>query len=445
MPILQPGPYPLPHVRMPTWLIRFDKDGVCTSPGTAKALIDHLRAGDYTNVLFYSHGWNTDFTAAVDQYSRFVRSFEAVVDQHPLPDFRPIFVGITWPSVWMPSTPGPQMAAAGDGVADSAPAALHEAILADISEGLAPEQRGALYDLADRKVLSREEALQLAALLSPIIARTPEDADGGDGEPIDAVGILKLATSMRSAERPAPVSDDLDEVGVVGGGAGEVLAAGEGWDPTDLIKLASLFQMKDRAARVGARGVAALMRNLLEVTNGKGVGVHVFGHSFGAKVMLSALCAPQALARKPESLLLLQPAISHLCFADVVPGRPGSGGYRPALGLVGSPIFTTFSGMDFPLHNVFHLALRRPADLGELRIAAAGEPPDRYAALGGYGPRGAGQHAALQPIPAPGETYPDLAGATLVGLDGSDSRITSHGDVANPFTAWALRTQIERS
>ena len=448
MPVLQAGPYPLPNVRMPTWLVRFDKDGVCTSPGTAKALIDQIQKSDYSNVLFYAHGWNTDFTAAVDQYSRFLRSFEAVIDQHPLPNFKPIFVGVTWPSVWMPSTPGPQMAAIGDGEEVALTATLREAVIADIAEGLNADQRGELYDLVDTEILSREKALRLAELVSPIIARTPEEADGGEGQPIDAAGILRLATSMRSGNPPVEAGIDLDNVGVVGGGVGGVAAAGDGWDPTDIIKLASLFQMKDRAGRVGAGGVAVLLRSLLAATAAKDTGVHVFGHSFGAKVMLSALCAAQPLPRKPESLMLLQPAISHLCFADVVPGRPGPGGFRAALDLTASPIFTTFSRMDFPLHNVFHLALRRPADLGELKAAAAaaaGEPPDRYAALGGYGPRHSGQHAALDPIPALGQAYPDLAGAKVVGLDGSDHRITSHGDVANSFTAWALRTQIERS
>lgn len=442
MPVLQAGPYPLPQVEMPTWLVRFDKDGACTSPGTAAALIEHLRTSDYSNVLFYSHGWNTDFTAAVDQYSAFLRAFENVVQQHPLPNFKPIFVGVTWPSVWMPSTPGPQIAAGGDSVADALAASLREKVVADIAEGLDEVRRGEFYRLHDVPLLDRAEALRLAELVSPFIANTPEEADGGDGEPIDVEGILKLATLLRSAEQASAISDDLDHIGVVGGPAGEVTAAGGGWDPTDIIKLVSLYQMKDRAARIGARGVATLLRNLLSATN---AGVHVFGHSFGAKVMLSALCAPPVPQRQPESLLLLQPAISHLCFADTIPGRAGSGGYRAALGLVGSPIFSTFSSMDFALHKVFHLALRRPADLGELQVAAAGEPPNRYAALGGYGPRRSGERAAIDPIPAPGENYPNLPGVAIVGLDGSAQRITSHGDVANEYTAWALRTQIERT
>lgn len=443
MPIVQAGPYPIPGATMPTWLVRFDKDGVCTSPQTAAALVEHLRTGNYTNVLFYSHGWNTDFTAAVDQYSSFLIAFQRVMQDHPLNPFRPIFVGVTWPSVWMPSTPGPQLAGIGDGDSDEQAATLRDQVIADIATGLNPDQREELYLLTDQPTLDRDQALRLAQLIAPIVSRTPDAAEGGDDEPIDAEGVLKLASALRIGETPPPQDADLDQIGTVGAApTGSLGAAGEGWDPTDLVKLASLYQMKDRAGRVGTRGVSVLLRNMLAATQANGAKVHVFGHSFGAKVMLSAICAPQALPQEPASLLLLQPAISHLCFATNVPGRGGEGGYRAALDRVQSPIFSTFSSMDFPLHKIFHLALRRPADLGELRIAA---DPDRYAALGGYGPRGAGEHAPVSPIPAPSEPYPDFGQAKLVGLNGSAQRITSHGDVANRYTAWALRTQIERS
>ena len=442
MQALQAGPYPLPDVSMPTWLVRFDKEGVCASPGTATALIEHVRTGGYSNVLFYSHGWNTDFAAAVEQYSRYLQAFERVVQEHPLPGFKPIFVGVTWPSVWLPSTPGPQMAGRASNSQDNLVASQIEKVVAEIAEGLDAGGRAELYSLIDVPILGREDAKRLAKLVSPIIASTPAEVDGGDGETIDVNGILKLATSLQFGEQAAPLDDDLDAIGVVASGRGGVAAAGESWDPTDIIKLASLYQMKDRAARVGSTGVATLLRNLLAIPD---VSINVFGHSFGAKVVLSAVCAPPALPRIVDSLLLLQPAISHLCFAETVPGRPGPGGYRSALDLVASPIFSTFSGMDFPLHKIFHLALRRPADLGELRTAGAGEPPDRYAALGGYGPRRAGERTAIDPMPVPGEAYPDLAGVKIVGLDGSEQQITSHGDVANAYTAWALRTQIERT
>jgi hypothetical protein len=92
------------------------------------------------------------------------------------------------------------------------------------------------------------------------------------------------------------------------------------------------------------------------------------------------------------------------------------------------------------LHKTFHLAVRRKSDLGEIRIAAsAGEPPSRFAALGGYGPRGAGEKRIT--MPKPGEPFP-AAKIPLLGLDGSNGMITSHGDVANEHTARALCQQI---
>ncbi|CDX51558.1 conserved hypothetical protein [Mesorhizobium plurifarium] len=442
MSLVPAGPYALPGVNMPSWLVRFDKDGECSSPGTAAALVEKIRSGQHSNVLFYSHGWNTDFADAVEQYTRFLRAFEAVVQEHPLPGFSPIFVGLTWPSAWMPSTPGPQMAAV-DAEHKLSDADLFEKVLAEIAADISNENRTDFYELIDTGMLAREQALKLAGMMSSIISRPPEEVDGASSEPIAEEGILKLVALMRTAEKGSGKEDvDIDHIGIIGGAVGPLVAASESWDPRDFVRLASLFQMKDRAGRVGSRGVAVLLRNVLSAAQG---GVHVFGHSFGAKVVLSALCAPEPLPRQPSSLLLLQPAISHLSFADTVPGRTGSGGYRTALSLVKSPVFTTYSSMDFPLHNVFHLALRRPSDLGELQVGAAGEPPGRYAALGGYGLRGIEDRTQIDPIPDAGDDYPALAGYRIVALDGSDKRITSHGDVANSYTAWALRTQIARA
>jgi hypothetical protein len=162
--------------------------------------------------------------------------------------------------------------------------------------------------------------------------------------------------------------------------------------------------------------------------------------------MLSAL-TKGPMSRKVQSLLLLQPAVSHLSFAATVPGRAGPGGYRGVLDQVAGAIYSTFSEHDVPLHTIYHNALLRDADLGDLRIAAkitaAGNPPNRYAALGGYGPRGADE-ILIEPIPAPGEKMPaSVNGKRLVGIDGSQgNRIDGHGGVANPHTTWALRIQL---
>lgn len=95
--------------------------------------------------------------------------------------------------------------------------------------------------------------------------------------------------------------------------------------------------MKDRAGTVGARGVAPLLTDLLRASEAR---VHLLGHSFGGKVVLSALCVPSDLPRKVHAALLLQPAVSHLCFAERVPGTDRPGGYRAALQRVERPILS---------------------------------------------------------------------------------------------------------
>lgn len=226
-------------------------------------------------------------------------------------------------------------------------------------------------------------------------------------------------------------------------------------DPRNVLRLFSVYQMKDRAGVVGSRGIAPLLRDLLMATSGGGAPVHAVGHSYGCKVVLSAICEPTALSRPLDSLLLLQPAVSHLCFADQVPGANGPGGYAATLHAdrVRGPIFSTYSRQDFALHETFHLALRRDGDLGEADIGlatagedtTAGKPPSRYAALGGYGPRRARQHL-IDPMPKSGEPYPaSLAGTAIASFDGSSpGLIGGHGDISDTTCAWALHNLIFR-
>ena len=112
---------------------------------------------------------------------------------------------------------------------------------------------------------------------------------------------------------------------------------------------------------------------------------------------------------------------------------------RAALDRVAKPIFATFSRRDFALHDTFHLALRRDADLGEARIAGDDdEPPSKYAALGGYGPRGADER--IVPVQDVGQRY-EMSPATRIYGIRADRTISGHGDISNESTWWALYCQ----
>jgi pimeloyl-ACP methyl ester carboxylesterase len=203
--------------------------------------------------------------------------------------------------------------------------------------------------------------------------------------------------------------------------------------PRDVIRMATVYQMKDRAGRVGATGVRRLLEELLATS--ETTRLHLLGHSYGAKVLLSALAAASLKpGRKTHSMLLLQPAVSHLCFAEKLPDSTAAGGYHGVPERVARPIFATYSAHDFALHEVFHRALWRSADKGEAGIAAlTGAPPNIYAALGGYGPRASGE--ALIDITQPASPLDLSMKARLYGVDGT-ATISGHGDINNESTWW---------
>jgi hypothetical protein len=211
-------------------------------------------------------------------------------------------------------------------------------------------------------------------------------------------------------------------------------------DPRHALRMSTVWMMKDRAGRVGASGMHPLLRDILAVP---GVAVHLVGHSYGCKVILSAL-AVGSLPRSATSALLLQPAVSHLCFALDSDGKRHPGGYRTVLDRVKQPLLMTFSRHDFPLARIFHWAVRRKSDLGEQRIAAG--PPNRFAALGGYGPSGmkAGEDLTLA-LKEAGEPYDEFQqdGLKVLALNGERS-IHSHGDILNDYVWWALYQQVQR-
>lgn len=460
------GPYPLEGARMPTWLLRFDKHGACTSPATREKLLQTLRDAPPSDLIFFSHGWNNDFDEAAEMYARFLRQFETHTAAHPVvrPNgvpFAPLFIGVVWPSIWLSFDSGPQIAAAIEPPASDSPVVQ---ALTDRLAGLGADASiERVYALLAMPRLDEAQARELTTLLEPAFGTMHDEETGGGARGTSADELLSMWRGMQQAHdgasTPTPSLDDwgvppADVAVSPGVGVTPVQTAGlvSFLDPRNALRLFSVYQMKDRADLVGVRGVAPLLREVLQAA--PAAGVHAVGHSYGCKVMLSAICAPAPLPRPLSSLLLLQPAVSHLSFADDIPriGRPG--GYRASLtpDRVRPPILSTYSRDDFALHETFHLALRRDSDLGEQLIemaagdegTSAGKPPSNFAALGGYGPRRAGQRL-IDPMPAAGAPYPGFDPAhPIVGLDGSQGLIGGHGDVTTPATAWALHRLVTR-
>jgi hypothetical protein len=442
------------EAKIPWYLIPFDERGRCTGPATRQELLDMVRAGGFTNIFLFSHGWNNTWKDATAAYEGFIRGFMQMRKERNLslpPDYKPLLVGVFWPSIILVTSDekAPQIAAGGLEAADGLSTEQRE--LQRLSRGLPDDRAERLYELAQRDALTAAEAAELGRILmgelpeaeADPLADIPPTSGGAAVEQI--VGAL---AEQAGAAAPAAESGDLSDFGSAVSGAAAPAGGPEAasWVgdlakrilPRDAIRVFTVYQMKDRAGVVGARGVAPLLVDLLGASAAR---VHLIGHSYGSKVVLSATCFPAKLPRKVDSVLLLQPAISHLCFAKDVPKRHGPGGYRAAFERVRLPILSTFSANDFPLTRVFHLAVRREGDLGELQIAAPGQPPSVYAALGGFGPRGAGE-TLMKIIPDGGARYALGDGAPRVyGLDGT-ATISGHGAISNLSTWWALYNQL---
>jgi hypothetical protein len=458
-PVLPAGPYEQIDLgngtKAPLYLVPFDKDGLCTAPQTRQALVAAAKDGGFTDVFVFSHGWNNDWPTATERYRDFFAAFRKAREAHGgvVDGYRPLLVGLFWPSTALafgnekaPSLAGGPIAA--DGPDDEAVRTLVESI-DEIARQLEPSRRERFYELASAEALGAAEAEELAALLLPLYSQGGDPEDGASD--LDAASLVALWREL-----PDESDDEEDEpvakpgmVGVGGAGAaagpqaaGGVIGTLIGL-PRQAVRGFTVWQMKDRAGVVG-KGVSPLLRDLLAA----GAGLHLIGHSYGCKVLLSAICEGPALAKGAvASLLLLQPAINFWCFAADVDGEGFPGGYRDALRAVRQPILQTWSKHDIPLRRMFHLAVTRSKkDLGEPLKAAGLIEPDRYGALGGWGPRGcaADEYHAIS-MPRAGEKYPDLAAAEprIYGLNGGDNDLVNgHGDVVTAHTAWALLQQV---
>lgn len=430
----------------PYYIMPFDKDGVCTGPQTRAHLLANLQG--VSDLFLFCHGWNNDWSTATTRYEAFIKGFQALRKSMALPmpaNYKPLLVGVFWPSQSLTifeSETGPGFA--GSEAEDVAVGAL-QGMLAEIAAQLPAASRARFHTLAAAAELNQAEARELATMLCDAL-HDLSDTEAGAASAPSVDDLLASAAAITAPEV------DVDAVGSIGAPAGvaDPLAAGgiggllKVLDPRNLLKPFTVWQMKDRAGKIGAAGVAPLLYDLLTASDAT-TRVHLLGHSYGCKVVMTATCVMPPTTRMVESALLLQPAISQYAFAESVPERNVPGGFVSACTRVQQPISATFSNRDKPLHDIFHLSVRRRDDIGELQYAGD-ESPSRFAAMGGYGPQ-ATTGATIIPIRNAGQAYTLPAAPHVVGINGARV-IDGHGDILNDdvwYLSWTLATAHMRA
>ena len=113
----------------------------------------------------------------------------------------------------------------------------------------------------------------------------------------------------------------------------------------------SFWLMKRRAGQVGERLGRELLAPAVTALGDRAPRVHLIGHSFGAKLVTSAVLG----GVRPDTLVLLQAAFSAFAFAEEVPGTKRPGFYRPVLAerMVAGPIVALRSDHDRALGPLY--------------------------------------------------------------------------------------------
>jgi hypothetical protein len=309
-------------------MVSLTRDGRLANPRPLDAL--HQRLGSVTDCFLFCHGWLSDQAEAREGAERFFGQLDAAL--RPLGDrVVPLKVAIHWPSK---------------------PFANGEA------EGSATRAEPSLEAFTGLGDLGRRQPELLARLIPPLCeAEVPL----GPEEELELDALLRAA--REGAQR--------------GGASLSPLYA------------LSFWLMKRRAGQVGERLGRELLAPAFGALGARAPRLHLIGHSFGAKLVSSAVLG----GLRPESLVLLLAAFSAYAFAEEVPGSKRPGFYRRVVTerMVRNRIVALRSDHDRALNHLYRSvtwgdqverAPRRPGRLAHVREVVAGSAMGAVGALG---------------------------------------------------------------
>jgi hypothetical protein len=386
-----------------------------------------------TDVFLMSHGWRGDVPSARGQYTRWIGAMAACTDdiaqlRAARPDFRPLLVGLHWPS-----EPWGDEALDTDAVSFDPTASPIEALVERAAERTAdtPAARAALRTIFQAAfedpappTLSPEVQAAYAVLdrETGMGSDGPAAAPGDDREPFDAETLYQ-----------ASQTDDV--------------SFGDDFQTTLLLplRLLSFWKMKDRARVVGERGIHQLLRALQEAAGERDVRFHLMGHSFGCIVVSAAVAGPGGhapLPRPVSSIVLVQGAFSLWSYCTEIPPAPSQSGHFRSIvaeGKVAGPVVVTMSVHDTAVGVLYPKAAGVGSLVGDQVSFDPAELP-KYGATGSFGVRGPGLTIEDRGLGAVTEAY-ELAAGTVYNLECSaiihegPPPSGAHGDITRPEVA----------
>jgi hypothetical protein len=411
--------------------LKFDAEAKLESRQEFDALLSRVGEGAATDAIVIAHGFRNDETDASTLYRTFLKTFRGHLAR---PEFDGVakrsFVvgGVYWPSKPFRETYGESEAGT--------------RALRNPSEAMA-DVKDQIEELKKDESPGRRAKLDKAQALLPTLAGNAKKQDEFvklvlsvvDGSTLDATEGLPQIRRQKGSELLARLSDAPEEgTRGIGGFFGGV-AGGVG----RFLNLTKWYVMKERSGTVGAKGVAAVVRELHDKY--PQVRIHLVGHSLGGRLMAS--CA-KALSDKPmlrpDSLLLLEAAFSHYGFsADNGRGKPGF--FRDVITrkVVKGPFVSTFSAQDTVVGGPYAIMSRLALD----NTREIGDASDEYGGIGRNGPLKTTE-VITSKLQTPGIAY-DYKADIINNLDGSGGLIKDHSDVTNEAITYAFASAVART
>ena len=244
-------------------LLALARDGRLLSPRPFDAFRERLPSA--TDCFVFCHGWLNDQTEAREGAQRFFGHLDAAI--RPLGErVVPLRVAVHWPSK--------------------------------------PFANGQ----PDRGASRVTPSLELLSSLGELVRRQPELLE-------------RLIPPLCEVEVPLGPEEELELDALVRHARRSGVRGGVSLSLLDAL---SFWFMKRRAGQVGERLGRELLAPAFDELSGGAPRLHLIGHSFGAKLVSSAVLG----GLRPESLVLLLAAFSAYAFAEEVPNSKRPGFYR---------------------------------------------------------------------------------------------------------------------
>lgn len=434
--------------------LEYDKNGMLRSPAL-DTLHAHVQSAGTTDLLIIAHGFRNNAVEARQLYERFLQNFNAHITRTELaPSLASrqyAAAGIFWPSkAFSEGATKDDDDGETQQLEEREAAALDDARveLMELRDELSDEQRGAVdraLALLDHLEDSTAKQDQFVSLLLSLADTT--DADPTEGfEQVAAQRGSELFAKLKAPIIVPTVRRDGDGgvmalEGATPGGTGAPLFIGGALKSIagrvgQVLNLTTWYMMKNRSGTVGAKGVAAAVRELK--ARHPALRIHLIGHSLGGRCMAAcakALCADPAV--QPDSLSLLEAAFSHYGLSHDN-GHGDRGFFRDVIEhqIVKGPFISTFSYQDTVVGKAYAISSR----LGGDNAKAVGDKDDQFGGIGRNGTQRTNE-ATTQALGSVGTPY-QYAPRVVNNLDGSGGRIKDHSDVTNAEVTYAVACAV---